>query len=106
MKLITKEIEKRLAEHPLYSQDGKGKKAEIICKFFLANLTFYVLEGQKTDNDYEFYGIIDNANEYGSEYGYFNLSHLTPLRDRFGNTVERDLYFTAKTVGDCKEIRL
>ena len=28
MKLLTKELEKKLEKHPLYSQDGKGKDAE------------------------------------------------------------------------------
>lgn len=34
MKLLTKAIEKQLAKYPIYSQDGKGGKAQVICKFF------------------------------------------------------------------------
>lgn len=44
MKLITKEIANRLAKYPIYSQDGKKKDATIVCKFFLASYTWYVLE--------------------------------------------------------------
>lgn len=47
MKLITKKIENELAKYPLYSQDGKGKEAVAICKFFLQGFTWYVLEAQK-----------------------------------------------------------
>lgn len=35
MKLITKEIEKKIAANPLYSKDGQGTDAEVIVKFFL-----------------------------------------------------------------------
>ena len=34
MKLMTKEIEKKLEKAPLYSKDGQGKDAEVVCKFF------------------------------------------------------------------------
>ena len=34
MKLVTKEIEKKIAKYPLYSQDGKGLKSKVIAKFF------------------------------------------------------------------------
>lgn len=35
MKLITKEIKKRLEKYPLYSQDGKKEEAICQAKFFL-----------------------------------------------------------------------
>ena len=34
MKLITKEIERRLEKHPFGSQDGEGKGAQVLVKFF------------------------------------------------------------------------
>lgn len=95
MKLITKEIENRLAKYPLYSQDGKEEKT-IVCKFFLANFTWYVCEARKINNDYEFYGIVDNAGE--KELGYFCLSELESLRVWGCLRVERDMYFKAQTV--------
>ncbi len=47
MKLLTKAIEKQLAKYPIYSQDGKGGKAQVICKFFnpCGSQTWYILEG-------------------------------------------------------------
>lgn len=95
MKLITKEIENRLAKYPLYSQDGKEEKT-IICKFFLANFTWYVCEARKYNNDYEFYGIVDNAGE--KELGYFTLSELESVRIWGCLSVERDMYFEPQTI--------
>ena len=102
MKLITKQIEKRFEKYPLYSQDGKGNNATIICKFFLANYTWYVLEAQKQPNgDYLFYGIVDNGRE--RERGYFSLSELESLRVWGCVKVERDMYFDPVKVSDCNE---
>ena len=100
MKLITKQIENRLAKYPLYSQDGKGLKAKILCKFFnpCGAGTWYVLEAEKLPNgDYRFFGIVDL---FEREYGYFLLSQLQSVRNRFGLGIERDKYFTPCTVGD------
>lgn len=92
MKLITKQIENRLAKHPIYSQDNKGSNAIAICKFFLGNFTWYVLEAEKQPTgDYLFYGIVDNG--YEREYGYFRLSELESLRIWGCLKVERDMYF-------------
>lgn len=99
MKLITKKIENELAKYPLYSQDGKGKEAVAICKFFLQGFTWYVLEAQKNDNDYEFFGIVDGLEK---EYSYFSLSQLQSLRGRWGLTVERDMYFKPTKVKDIR----
>ncbi len=100
MKLITKQIENRLAKYPLYSQDGKGVNAVIHCKFFnpCGAGTWYVLEAQKEENgDYTFFGIVDL---YEREYGYFTLSQLQSVRNRFGLGIERDRYFKPCKVGD------
>ena len=35
MKLITKEIEKKFENFPLYSQNGKGLNAEVLVKFLI-----------------------------------------------------------------------
>lgn len=102
MKLITRQIEKRLEKFPLYSQNSKGDNATIVCKFFLASWTWYVLEAQKQPNgDYLFYGIVDNGREL--ERGYFRLSELESLRVWGCVKVERDMYFNPIVVGKCKE---
>lgn len=103
MKLMTKEIERKLAQYPLYSQDGKGDDAEIICKFFnpCGAGTWYVLEGEQLpDGDWEFFGIVDL---YEREYGYFLLSELQSYRGPFGLGIERDLHFNNKKVRDIND---
>ncbi len=93
MKLITKALEKVLAKYPLYSQDGKGKEAVVIAKFFMPGscFTWYVTEAEKlTNGDYEFFGYVDGLE---GEFGYFTLSQLQSLRGRWGLRVERDMYF-------------
>lgn len=102
MKLMTKEIEQRLAKFPLYSQDGKGDEATIVCKFFspINAWTWYVLEGQKTDDgDYELYGLVINSHGE-KEYGYFMLSELQKIKLPFGLGIERDIYFSPSKVMD------
>lgn len=102
MKLITKAIETKLANYPLYSQEGKGQDADVICKFFnpCGRGTWYVLEGNKLENgDYEFFGIVDL---YEREYGYFTLSQLESVRLPYGISIERDRFFTNMKVADIK----
>ena len=97
MKLITKAVEKELAKYPLYSQDGKVKDAVVVCKFFLQGYTWYVLEAEKADNDYEFFGIIVGQH---TEYGYFTLSQLESVTGQWGMRVERDRGFKPTKVKD------
>jgi hypothetical protein len=100
MKLLTKDIEKRLQEQPLYSQEQKGDEARVIAKFFspCGRGTWYVLEGEKQGNgDWLFFGI---AEIYEREYTYFTLSELESVRLPFGLTIERDKYFKPCKVKD------
>lgn len=102
MKLLTAEIEKRLAKHPFGSQDGKGKDAKVLVKFFGGSAcTWLVLEAEKQeDGDWLFYGLATLG--YGYEYGEFSLSELKGLRfPPFGLPIERDLYLDKNAkVGD------
>ena len=75
MKLITKEIERKLNNTPIYSKDGQGVDAEIIVKFFnpCGAATWLITEAEKQDNgDYLLYGYITLG--YGYEWGYVMLS--------------------------------
>ena len=90
MKLLTKAIEKQLAKYPIYSQDGKGGKAQVICKFFnpCGSQTWYILDA-----------LLDNMGE--REYGYVSLNELQRVRTRpFGLGIERDMYFTPCKVSE------
>lgn len=97
MKLITKQLEKDLAKYPLYSQDGKVEDAVVVCKFFLQGYTWYVLEAEKADNGYEFFGIIVGQH---TEYGPVTLSQLESVTGQWGLRVERDRGFKPTKVKD------
>ena len=64
MKLVTKEVEKRLQKYPLYSQDGKKKEAICVVKFFMCgvNYTWYVLEADLENKI--LFGITINTSGY------------------------------------------
>ena len=107
---MTQEIEQKLKDYPLYSQDGKGDDAQVVVKYFnpVGAGTWYVLEGEKQENgDYLFFGFVELLE---AEYGYFSLSELQniqiPLRingeivDTVG--IERDLYSELRTIGEMK----
>lgn len=93
MKLLTAQIEKKLAKYPIYSQDGKGDDAIVILKFFCPwnNWTWYITEGEKEkDGDWVFFGLVKGAEE---EYGYFRLSELQEVKGPYGLKIERDIHW-------------
>ena len=92
MKLMTKELEKKFKQFPLYSQDGKGMDSIVVCKFFapVGAATWLITEGEKQENgDWQFYGYCF-INTW--EWGYVLLSELQEVRLPFGLGIERDLY--------------
>ena len=101
MKLITKQLEREFAKYPLYSQDGKGKDAKVLAKFFLQSFTWYVLEFDGNDT---FFGIVINGDD--GEYGYFSLSELQSVRGMWGLGVERDKYFNPTTIAETSDYYL
>lgn len=104
MKLITKEIEKKLEERPIGSTDGKGFDAEVVVKFFnpYGLGTWLITEGEKQeDGDWLLYGY---CQIYEWEWGYVLLSELqnfsaSPL---YPLGIERDRYASG-TVGELKQ---
>ena len=101
MKLLTKEIRKKLP--PLYSQDGKGSKAIAHVKYFTpdANWTWHSIEGEPVldesgkEVDFRFFGLVDG---HCKELGYFVLSELESARGPMGLPIERDMYWQPKTL--------
>lgn len=91
MKLMTKEIEKKLP--PLYSTEGERVK-KVIVKFFCpwSNWTWYVFEGEKReDGDWEFFGMVHGVEK---EMGNFVLSELQSVTGPAGLKIERDIHYT------------
>jgi len=89
MKLLTKEIEKRLPR--LHSQE-EVPNPKIIVKFFhpLSSWTWYVVEGEiDPDGDILFFGLVDG---FEKELGYFALKQLEEIKVK-GLGIERDKFF-------------
>ena len=88
MKLMTKEIEKKLIK--MGSQEDSNPR--IIVKFFCPwnQWTWYVLEGEKLLNgNWRFYGLVDGIEK---ELGYFTLGELKSIK-KCGIGIERDKWF-------------
>ena len=99
MKLLTKEIEKKLEKSPYGSKDGMGTNAPLVVKFFNPSGagTWLITEGEKQENgDWLLYGYC-HILEW--EWGSVMLSELESFKGPFGLGIERDLYAHG-TVGD------
>lgn len=104
MKLLTQDMKEMIIkDYPLYSQDGKGKDAICIAKFFIGNWTWYVLEGNNENDDFILYAIVING--MYDEYGYVSLNELESLNVR-GFQVERDLHFEKQPLKDINDKQL
>ncbi len=101
MKLLTKEIRKRLPA--LYSQESKGGKAIVHLKLFTpdSGWTWLITEGsaitdeQGNEVDFQFFGLVDGQFK---ELGYVMLSELEAVRGSMGLPIERDLWWEPKTL--------
>lgn len=99
MKLITKELEKRFRRYPLLSQDGKGKEAIVLCKYFhpYKCATWYILEAEQirlnnNESTWRLYTYAQIVPGVPFEYGYVLLSEIEQLQ-----VIERDLYLKYPT---------
>lgn len=99
MKLITKEMQNKIPS--LYEQDGKGYEAIAYAKFFTpdSNWTWYVTEYDPKENIC--FGLVFG---HEVELGYFSISELETVTGPLGLNIERDLYFTPKTLNELLEL--
>ena len=98
--LMTKELEKKLKEYPIGSQDGLGEKAEVLAKYFnpCGAGTWLMTEGEQQENgDWLLFGYM---HIFGWEWGYVMLSELESVQLPFGLKIERELYVTGGKVKD------
>ncbi len=98
VKLLTKEIEKKLANTALYSTDGKpAAEREVVVKFFTpdSSFTWYVVEAQRLpdEDEWEFFGLTDNGSGE-AEWGYFTLGQIKEIRGGLSLPVERDRHYS------------
>lgn len=100
MLLMTKELEEKLNQYPIGSQDELGEDAEVIVKYFnpCGADTWLITEGEKQENgDWLLYGYMRIV-EW--EWGYVMLSELESVQLPFGLGIERELYVTDGKVKD------
>ena len=76
-RLMTPQLEVALKGFPLYSQDGKGRNAICRAIFALGSIRWFILEGQKENNDIVLFGIVVGVME--DEYGYVSLNELSEV---------------------------
>ena len=76
-RLITPELEKAMQDYPLYSQDSKKKDAVCIAVFFIGNARWYILEGQRENDDFVLFGIVVGLAE--TEYSYISANEMASV---------------------------
>jgi hypothetical protein len=83
-----------------YATEKMGMNAIAPLKFFTpdANWTWYPTE---FDGDDLFFGLVSG---FEVELGYFSLSELENVRGLLGLPIERDLYYTPKTLQDLQRL--
>ncbi len=77
LRLITPELEKAMQDYPLYSQDSKKKDAVCIAVFFIGNARWYILEGQRENDDFVLFGIVVGLAE--TEYSYISANEMASV---------------------------
>lgn len=79
---------------PLYANEALGLAALALIKFFTpdSDWTWYASEFDQQDI---FFGLVSG---FEVELGYFALSELEEVRGPLGLPIERDLYYTPKTL--------
>ena len=109
-RLMTPKLEEAINRYPLYSQDGKGKKAMCIAVFAIGNVRWFILEGSHEDDDTTLFGIVVGLAE--DEYGYVSLNELADLeidcrKQGFGVLkVVHVPYFIPQPIGKIADKRL
>jgi len=98
MKLLTKKIIKKLPT--LYSQENNSDP-QVVVKFFdpTGSFTWYAIE---YDGDDSFFGFVTSHLCPEGELGYFSLSELQTAKVGFGLGIERDMYWEARKLSECK----
>lgn len=77
IRLLTPELEKAIKEYPLYSQDGLYGEAKCIAVFALAQIRWFIIEGEKDGDDVRLFGVVVGMCE--DEYGYISLNELSGI---------------------------
>ena len=100
MKLMTKEIEKKIPD--LYEQDGKGMEAIVYLKLFnpVGSQTWYVTELDKETG--QMFGYANLGDPQSAELGYLpTIKEFEQIDVGLGLGIERDKYFDEMTLSEA-----
>ena len=100
--LLTQEIIQKLPK--LYSQENEEDPV-VHLKMFTpdSGWTWFILEGdEQEDGDYLFFCKVISPLEPEGELGYVTLNQLKEVRGPMGLKIERDIYYKAKPLSQCK----
>lgn len=103
MKLLTKEIQRRLPK--MYSSEELPIGEHVaVCKFFnpCGAYTFYVIEGEQEEDGWRLFGFATGVDF--PEFGYVMLSELQEYKGPLGLGIERDIYFNPKPLKDIPDV--
>lgn len=89
MKLLTKELEKKLVKEAK-KENRDFYEAVAHVKFFDPTSTWTWFASEYDPDTKMFYGLVDG---HEKELGYFSLTELQELKLPMGLKIERDLYF-------------
>lgn len=81
------------------STDGQGADAVALVKLFTpdSSWTWYLTEASREGDDVLMFGLVDG---HVKELGYVSLNELMSVRGPMGLSIERDLYWSPKKLGD------
>ena len=99
MELMTDEI--REAFKKTGSQDGKGKEAICIVKYFDPTGSWTLYATEMLDED-TLFGLVDG---FELEWGNFSLSEMKSVTGPFGLGIERDLYIGRPQLKDISALK-
>lgn len=106
MKLLTADILAKLQAQDPYHPSGPGRELStdeltVVVKFFTpdSSWTWYAVSASKDEEsgDVQFFGFVNGLE---AELGYFWLSVLESVRGPLGLPIERDLYWTPKSLAE------
>ncbi|MBX3024680.1 DUF2958 domain-containing protein [bacterium] len=83
----------------LYSQEECGEEAPALVKFFTPWTSWTWYASEYDPNERLFFGVVVG---HERELGYFSLDELEAIRGPGGLRVERDLYWTPKSLKECR----
>ena len=102
MQLLTKEILNKTPD--ISDGETKPKQVKITAKFFdpTGSFTWYLTEIDKSNNDTCF-GFVTSEFCPDGELGYFTISELEEIKGPFGLGIERDKFWTNKTLKEVMD---